>query len=201
MKDFEDDLRVDSRFRGNDRAVLKWALSPWLALALIPLAVNLVLWHLLYVPQRAALWKQRQAWILVEKKPEIETLLKESHKLRASWEPTQFSRKDPSAAVEAIQQMVGRYGLQIRNLQTQGSGGRAGMPAAAGKNAAARVPGFSTMPISLELAGSFNKLARWMTDVESQYGFQIDSWQITGSGELGSLSRMTVQVTAFLRDA
>ena len=176
--------------------------GPWLKLALIPLAVNLVLWQFFYVPQRKILQKRRQAWILVEKKPEIETLLKESRELRASWEPTQFSRKDSSAAVEAIQQLAGRHDLQIRNLQTQGSGERGGeMVTGTGKDAAARVPGFSAMPIHLDLAGSFAKLVRWMSDVESQYGFQIDSWQITGPRELGQTTLMSVQVTAFLRDA
>ena len=69
------------------------------------------------------------------------------------------------------------------------------------KNAAVRVPGFSAMPIRLELEGSFGKLTRWMSDVESQYGFQVDSWEITGSKELGQPALMNVQVTAFLRDA
>ena len=174
--------------------------GPWLKLALIPLAVNLVLWHFLYVPQRAALQRWRQAWILVDKKPEIETLLKESRELRASWEPTRFSRKDPSAPVEAIQQLVGRYDLQIRNLQTQGSAAQVGKGKVA-PNATTRIPGFSTMAMSLELSGSFSKMARWMSDVESQYGFQIDSWEMTGSRELGQPTLMTVQVTAFLRDA
>ena len=175
-------------------------LGPWLKLALIPLAVNLVLWNLFYVPQRASLRRWRQAWILVEKKPEISALLKESHELRASWEPTRFSRKDPSAPVEAIQQLVGRYDLQIRNLQTQGSAARAGNGPAV-RNTAVKVPGFSTMAMSLELSGSFSKMARWMSDVESQYGFQIDSWEITGSRELGQPALMNVRVTAFLRDA
>ena len=174
--------------------------GPWLKLALIPLVVNLILWQFFYLPQREALRKRRQAWILVEKKPEIEALLKKSRELRVSWEPTRFSKKDSSAAVESIQQLVGRYDLQIRNLQTQGSGPRGGEMAAE-KNAAVRVPGFSAMPIRLELAGNFGKMVRWMSDVESQYGFQIDSWEITGSRELGQPTLMSVQVTAFLRDA
>lgn len=175
--------------------------SPWLKLALIPLAVNLVLWQLLYIPRRAALRGWQQTGILLETRPKIEVLLKESRESMVSWEPTRFSRKNPSAAAEVIQQLAGRYDLYVHKLQTQeASLARKGKPAAASKNAPAKIQGFSTMSISLDLRGSFSQMVRWISDLESQYGFQIDSWQIIGSSELSQPTQMTVQVTALLGD-
>ncbi len=170
-----------------------------LKLMLIPLALNLVLWQVLYIPRRVILRDWRQAGILLEKKPKIEALLKESREVRVSWEPTRFSQKDSSAVIEAIQQLAGRYDLYIHKLQTQESSpGRKAKPAAASKNASPKIKGFSTMSVSLDLRGSFSKMVCWISDLESQYGFQIDSWQIIGPSESGQPTQMTVQVTAFL---
>ena len=170
-------------------------LNRWLRWALIPLGMNLVLWQWLYIPGKAALQEWNQNFMLVETKPKMEALLNESREIRLSWEPTRFSQKNPSAAVEAVRQLAGRYDLQIQKLQAQEiSRGRK-------EKTAAKIPGLSAMPITVVLAGNFNQMVHWISDLEHQYGFQIDSWQMTGAGELGQPTKIAVELTAFMGDA
>ena len=176
--------------------------SPWPEVLLIPLAANLVVWGVLYGPQKRRLESWREAQLLVEQKPRMEALLRESREVQSGWESTRFSKKDPSAVVEVIQQLAGRHGVEITHIQTQGasSKGKGAVPSKQKAAPSARaVGGFSTVAVQLEAVGNFGKLARWMSDVETQYGLQIDSWSMTAGNEAGQPSRMTLQITAFLR--
>ena len=180
--------------------------SPWPELLLIPLAINGMAWGLLYSPAKKRLQTWREVQALVEEKPRLEQLLRESHEIQATWEPTLFSKGNPSEVVEAIQKLAGLHGVEIASIHTQNDAaapksGKKSMGAGHGRDAAQRVPGFSTMAVHLELVGGFGKLARWVSDVESQYGLQIDAWTINGGKDPGQPSRMTLQMTAFLKGA
>ncbi len=178
--------------------------SPRLQLLCIPIAVNLIVGGVVYLPQRARLRRWQEARMLVEEKPKLEGLLHQSREVIASWEPTRFSKKDPAAVVETLQRMAGRHDLQVKNIRTGGSS-RAGTQKrkngeASGRSAPAKAGGFSTVAVDLDLAGSFSRLTRWIDEVESQYGLRIDSWSMTGDREPGQPMQMAARLTAFLED-
>ena len=159
-----------------------------LKLVLIPLALNMARWQLVFIPRQAVLreWQQTRNW--VEIKPKIESLLSESRAVKDSWESTRFSQNDLSAATEALQQHVQRYDLQIQKLQMQEASPK-------------KDSNFSSVTIVLELTGSFSSMIRWISDLETLYGFRIDSLQINGSSFSDKPAQMTVEVTALLTAA
>lgn len=165
------------------RAALRQALPLALMLSL-PLAVNLLVWRGVLVPQQRHRQALRQALAATEVKPALETALGEGHQLLAAWKATGFSASDPAAVMQTIQRLAGRHGLQIKELH-------GGSQHAAGE----------TMPLELEVAGRFSKLAHWLSDVEQCAGLHIDTWTLTPGPEPGAPHRLTIKLTANLRAA
>ncbi|MBI4436650.1 MAG: type II secretion system protein M [Candidatus Omnitrophica bacterium] len=154
---------------------------PWIAFIAVPLLVNGIVWKTFVVPQRARVKTLHDAQTLAAIKPKLKALLTESHKLRVARSNTGFAGKESQAVMQAIQKSAGRNGVQITETkmnrqETQGA-----------------------MPLELEVAGSFSKLAHWISDVETQDGFRIDSWTLRKNS--AASSQLTVKVTVLLGGA
>lgn len=176
--------------------------GPWLKILCFPLAVNLIVWGLIYLPLRNRLQRWQQVRMLIEEKPKLESLLQESRQVIASWEPARFSEKDSSAVAEALQRMAGRHDLEVKNIRLggplQAGAAKKKNRVVSGQSAPVKAGGFSPVAVDLELEGNFARLTRWINEVESQYGLQIDSWSIRSGREPGKPVRMTARLTAFL---
>ncbi len=174
----------------NRRLLLRTA-GLWLAVGGLPLLASAILWKGLVVPQRQQLIAWQEAQTLIALKPKLASLVMESRRLTAEWDRTGFQADDPSAVMQRIQRLAGEYGVKIKEISTQGQA----------KGHERTLSGFSTMPIDLDVTGSFSKIARWMNAVESQPSLQIESWVLTPDKETEQASRLSVNLTAFLREA
>ena len=170
--------------------------GPWLALLAIPLLVNGLLWHLLVRPEQATLQSLRDAHTLTALRPKLEALLAESHQLVTEWQRTSFSAGDPSTPMQTIQRVAGLHRVKIEQITAMG---QAAAQAPTGQTQSSPVPGYTTMPIELEVIGRFSKLAHWMSAIESQAGLQVDSWMITPGTGSNNAHRLHVALTALLR--
>ncbi len=167
-------------------ALIVEEMTPWAIVLIVPLVINLLVWYGLVRPQQRALENWQETHSAAAMKPKLETLLAQSQQLLSQWTQTSFSQADPAAVMQTIQRLAGVYHLQVKELTT---------------TSAQPVGGSATMPLELEVLGSYHKLARWMGDVESQAGLQIDSWTITPGHEPGEPHHLSVHMTALLQRA
>jgi len=159
----------------------------------IPLAVNIAVWRVLVVPQQASLRAWRNTRVLTELQPKLAALLSQAHQTLAEWQRTSFASNDPSAVMQAVRQLAGRHHVEVRELNVSG--------AAAPTAEHGALPVKGTVPIEFEATGRFNRLARWMSDVERQSGLQVDAWELTPATAADQSCRLTVKMTAFLQGA
>jgi len=129
-------------------------------------------------PQQAKVKALCDCQTLTAIKPKLKTLLAESHRVRIERATTGFAGKESQAVMQAIQRSAGRHGVQITETKMNHQEAQ------------------STMPLELEVTGSFSKLAHWMSDVETQDGFRVDSWTLKKNGE--AASQLSVKVTVLL---
>ena len=152
----------------------------WLTFLVVPLLVNGFLWRVLVVSQQTRVRDWRDAKALSEQKPKLKTLLTEGHQIRLEEANHGFSQKDSQGAMQMIQQSAARYNVQVKETHLKGGETR------------------GEIPVELQLAGSFSKLSRWMSDVESQSGFRIDSWTLSKGADQCTLN---LKATLFLGGA
>ena len=153
----------------------------WVGLLAVPLAVNGLLWTALVVPQRHALQAWHDADALATLAPKLEAFLIESRRMVLQWNETGFTREDSAAAIQAIRRVGERHRVRINEVSTKG------------------VPADSMISVEADVAGSFSKLGRWMSDLESQAGLQIDSWALRPDERPDEPHQLTVHLSAFLR--
>lgn len=166
-----------------------------LGILTIPLLINLSVLVVLVMPQQASLAQWRQAQSLKQLKPNLEALLAKSDRAIQNWQRTGFTAADPAAVTQTVKRLADQCHIQVQELSTSSQHGR--------NDESAKtkiVHGFTTMPLELEATGSFNKLARWMGEIEAVSGLQIENWTL-GGGESGKPHRLTIKLTAWLKSA
>jgi len=166
------------------------------AVVLAPLCVNGLISAAVVSPQQAALRNWQDTKVLADLKPRFESLLTESHHLLMDWDRTGFTKDDPAAITQAIDRLAGAHHVELVNISTKTQG----VAGAVKEKAPRQMAGMSTMVIEVQLAGRFSKLAHWISDAETYAGLQIDSWTFASGGKPGEPHRLTVQMTAFLRN-
>ena len=154
----------------------------WLAFLVLPIILNGLVWRGFVVPQKSRLKAWQDAQAVTEVKPKLKALLAESYQLKLDWGKASFAKDYPSV-MQILQQSAGRHGVQIQETAMKGQEAQKDL----GKQA---------LPLELRVTASFGKLARWMGDLESQYGFRIDSWSV-GKPSTGGLPELTLKMTVF----
>ena len=162
----------------------------WAAILVGPLLVNGALWFCLVRPQWAALRAWRDVQAVTEIKPRLEASLAESQQTLLEWEKTSQLGVEASSVRPAVQESAQRYGLQVNKISVQERGGWQGK---------GPVAGFSPLLLELDVTGNFGKVARWMSDLETQSGMQIDSWTLTAAADPGQPHKLGIKLTAFVR--
>lgn len=169
--------------------------GPAALLLTLPLIVNSVIWGNLTVPQREKLQEWRDQQRFIELKPKFEAVLLESQKTLGHWEQTSFSKEDPSAAMETIERLAGHHRLEIKGIHLREK--ESNQPGA--EQTKQDNPFFTTMSLNLNVAGSFDRLARWVNDIEAQSGLRIDSWKLASATASKQTPRLDVNITVFLK--
>ena len=154
----------------------------WIIFLAVPLIVNGIVWKGFVIPQQKRVNAWREAKTVSEVKPKLKILLAESHQVRLDWGKASFTKDYPSV-MQLIQQLAGRHSVHVTETRMKGQ-------------EAQGAAGGQTIPLELEVSGSFSKLARWMSDIESQYGFRIESWSV-GKPSSGDLPELTLKLTVF----
>jgi hypothetical protein len=145
-----------------------------------------LLWATLVMPGQGALKAQQDARRLAEVAPKLSTAIERSRAVIGEWQRMEFSADDPAEVMQTVQRLADQHRVRVSELT---SGGSAAFTERA-------VAGFSAMPLQLQVSGAFSKLARWVSAIESQAGFQIDSWSLSPDTDAPQL---TISLTAFLR--
>lgn len=168
----------------------------WLAIILIPLAVNVIIWRALVVPQQANLQAWRNTRALTELQPTLAALLAQTHHTLAEWQRTSFASDDPSAVMQTLRQLAGRHHVDVRQLNVSAVTAETADPKTPLAEAS---PAGGSVPADVQATGRFNQLARWMSDVETQSGLQVESWQLVPGKAPEQSCQLTVKMTAFLQ--
>jgi type II secretory pathway component PulM len=161
----------------------------WVAVLSIPLIVNSLFWSSLVVPQRERVRIWNDAKVVAALKPKLDAVLAESEQILTDAERTGFGSQDPAAVMEAIRRLAGAHRVDVKEIR---------MERAEGKTSGAA--DYAAMPVQLQVAGRFNKLAHWMSAVESQTGLQIEQWSIAPGKAPNEPLQMSITITAFLRE-
>ena len=164
----------------------------WLLVLALPVLANGLLWRKLVVPLQADLQQWHDKQTLTTLRPRLEELLGESRRLVSAWERNRPFVDDPAAALQAIQRLADRH--KVRLTQRTAGGVRAtGRGRGREAEAEARVS-VEAVTLDLEAAGRFSKLAHWLSDIEAQPGFQVESWAFTPAKEAGEPLQLTVKL-------
>jgi type II secretory pathway component PulM len=156
--------------------------SRLLVLTLVaPLAINAVVWSAVLTPLQANLQRLRNLEAATEMRPQLEKMIRESDGILQTWSTTSFGRDDVAAVSPAIRRSAARQHLTLTDIK-ESSGGM--------------FTGPNVRSLEVQASGRFNKLARWMSDLEKGAGFVVDSCSMKGDGT-GNCT-MTLRVTAFL---
>lgn len=166
----------------------------WVSLIVLPLAVSLMVWKFLVAPQKVQLDHWRDKQLLIELKPKLEMILKGSKQLLSDSQQTGFVEEDPAAVMQAIERIARERHVEVREIRSNDK-----TASKSDEEARNSIPGFKTIPLDLEVQGNFDKLARWIGEVENQVGLQVDSWSMAPSTELNQPHRLTLRMTAYLR--
>ena len=155
------------------------------ALLAVPLALNLVIYVGAVRPLRARVTASRQARVLNELKPMLESALTESGQILTVWRRTGFSTSDASTVMQTLQQLATTHGVRIATLDS----------------AAQITAGGTSIPLELAVSGRFGRLAHWMEDLETRSGFRIESWTLTRGQDARDPEQLAIKLTAFLQGA
>lgn len=155
----------------------------WTALLVLPLAVNLLVYAWVVKPLRLSVAHAQTASELADTKPALEASLASGHEIVAAARRTGFSSANPSAVVQALQQLASANNVRVVKLDSN-------------KQVAGNAP---TLPVELVLTGRYGRLAHWLEAVESRPGLLIDSWSLSAGNDAQSSEQLTVKLTALLR--
>ena len=165
----------------NLRGVTRRTISIGLVVIAVPLIANGLVAATFVAPQKAKLQAWRDAQTLAAVKPKLKELLTESHRVKIEQLETGVMLQDAQGAMQALQKSAGRNSVQIVETKLPGQGAQSE----------------GTIPLELEVTGAFNKLARWMSEVESQHTFQINSWTLASAQQSQTL-RLSIKMVAFV---
>lgn len=179
----------------------------WAVVLLGPLIVNAIVHAALVAPQQATMsnWQETQ-WLL-QQKPKLESLLARSHRLLMDWGQARFTVEDPAEPLQVIQQLAGHHGVQIVSAKTSGHAfddtarGRRGKKRPPAGQPGQAASGVSITPLVVEVAGSFSRLAQWLSALEAYAGFQIEFLQLEPERELNLPHRLTLKLNARLESS
>jgi len=149
----------------NDLRARLWNARPWIILFAVPLVINTLIAQLIVRPEQGRLRDWSELSRLVEIKPKLESLLTESRQVLLTREKKSgFEASDPAAALNEAERLARQHHVEIDSSQIKG-------------NKAAATS------FSLKVTGSFDRLARWISEAEASRGWQIDHWTLTAAKE------------------
>ena len=172
--------------RWRSHAAFGSRVAAWL---IAPALCNFALWASLMLPQQRRLLVAQEAQAFTTLRPRLDALVQHTSQTLHAWETTGFSQNDSSQVTQVIQRTADQAHIKITDLKTEPNGGKS--PHAA----------FKTLGLQLTATGSFGKLARWLSDVESRSGFQVESCTLTSAGKPDEPHQFVVELTALLRGA
>lgn len=175
--------------------------SGWVALVALPLVINVAVWVLLVAPQQQALTALRQTQTITELKPRLAALVTESQQLLTAWQRTTLPADDPSSAMQRIQRLAGQHRVRVQEINAHGQQAsvEAAPPTESRKPSGGHLGGHSsTVPLALEVIGSFGNLAHWLGDVERQSGLQVETFTLAPESKEDRVQHLSVKLTALL---
>lgn len=170
--------------------------SVGIPLLILPLILNVLLWKSVTLPQQLKLRELRDKQLLIALKPKLEALLLQSRQLLEE-KNASFMLGDPSAAMQTLERLAGRQQVEIKQIHTKNERSSAQTNSQQTKPL---LPGFSTPSIHMEVTGSFDKLARWVSEVEAEPSLLIDSWILESAKDSRQPHRLIADITVFLRE-
>ena len=159
--------------------------GPGAALLVFPLALNLAIYRGVVRPLQAGIAASRQAQLLHQLKPSLESSLTEGARILTEWRRTSFSVSDPSAVMQTLQQLASTHGVRITTLKSETRTASSGTYAL----------------LELQVSGRFGRLAHWVGDLERRSGFRIESWTLSQGQGPQDPEQLTIKLTAPLRGA
>lgn len=169
--------------------------GPWALLLVVTLLIDWAIWKIAVLPQQEKLKAWREMEIFTELKPKLEALIVESNQLREDSKQSLFDKDDPSQAMQVIQSLALKHRIEVGQINLKGKDS----VSENAKRIERDFPGFSAVSMDLNATGGFDRLARWMNDMESQDGFQIDAWTMKSDKDSSKPPQLNMGVTVLLK--
>jgi hypothetical protein len=125
---------------------------------------------------------------LIELKPRLEGLLSESETMMNNWMASSWKIKEPMHAIEQLQQLARKHDIKIKEtrLISNTKELNKGMERKSGES--------FEVPISLEVSGNFNKLGRWLNELENQPLVRIEKSKFQASTGAAAETQMSLEI-------
>ena len=158
----------------------------WVKILVFPLLVNAGLWLVALLPAQAWLERLRGALAAADLKPSLESSLGESDQILNAWKQRPSWEGDSYAPKETLQRLALSQHIQVVSMKANPSTGQSAV-------------GDRTVDLEADCTGPFNKLARWIRNIEEDDRFRIDSWEFRAGENAEQPTRLSVKMTAFIR--
>ena len=157
---------------------------PWLVLAVVPVAVNLLLWKIAVIPARAESAASRELVSLVQTKPQLEALIAQSDRLLWDWEHEASVTEDTASAEKWMQTLAKTQGVKIEEIVKKES-----------ESSAAK-----WMPLELKVTGGYFKLVHWLNAIEENPNIQTDYCLLAPPSVPGAGNQLNITVRVFSKN-
>ena len=158
---------------------------PWLAIAVVPVAVNLLIWKIAVIPARAKLAAVQELATLVRKKPQLEALIAQSDRLLLDREQAAAITEDSASAEKWIQILARTQGVKIEEINKKEPEGSAA----------------DSIPVDLKVTGGYFRLTRWLNVMEANPNIQTDRFLLRPPSAPGADNQLDVTVRVFSKNS
>ena len=150
----------------------------WLAIAIVPAAINLMIWKIGVVPAREKLAQVREMASLVEIKPRLEGLVSQSDGLLSKLSQGVPVTGDVPSAVQWLQGLARAQRVKIEEIDKKEAEG----PAAGQES------------VDLKMTGGYFRLVHWLNAMEKNPNLYVEHCSLGPSSVPGADDRMDLTV-------
>ena len=154
----------------------------WTMIAVIPAAVNLLVWKIGVVPAAGKLADVRELAALADLKPRLEELVSQSDQMLARQSKAAPASGDIASTVQWIQGLAKTQGVKVEEINKMEPDGSAA----------------NLTPVEIKASGGYFKLVRWLGAMEKNTNIRMDQCFLGPASAAGTDDRMnlTLQVSS-----
>ncbi len=157
---------------------------------LLPIVINLLTVHFFVEPLKKKVAGLSELAALVELKPRMETLIAGSNELMAQKVAKGQPPTDAGSVLKEIRGLARSHKVEIKELRVQNTENAKGVA----PDKALEAAGLKKVALSMDITGSYSKVARWLASLDQKMEIRVDDLTLTPSSAGGCQLRLELKL-------